>query len=289
VEFTHLLIENGAPGGAGFNSQWGYPFYYGLVPEILKSDNGQVDMGKVSLVFSNTNNDGGDINRLMFTECHDQASNQNKGRIPSIIDPGGSGSKPSYWAQKKAMLGIAIVLTAPLFPMLFYGQEMLSYQTFNFPVPPNLDWRLATANKGLVQEVTDLLALRTNKFGTTSGLTGYGTKNLLVVNDNTNKVLVTQRYLTSQNRIGAITNNNEVGITGDGSVVVVVNMCGTNYTSFILRNMPSNGIWNIQFNGDLQKYSKDFANFGANQTSVNVQGGNGALMLPGYSVVILSQ
>lgn len=167
----------GAPGGAGFDSQWGYPFYYGFVTELIKSgkliclgylltillDNSQIDMGHVSLVYSNRNDDGGDINRLMFTECHDMASNQNKGRIPSIVDPGGNGYKPSYckWslilplfilgAQKKSMLGIAFVLTAPRYPMLFYGQEMLSYQTFNFPVPPALDWGLASANKGLVQ------------------------------------------------------------------------------------------------------------------------------------------
>ena len=49
--------------------------------------------------------------------------------------------------------------------MIFYGQEMLTYATFNFPVPPNLDWGLAQANAGMVQETTDLLSLRTGTSG----------------------------------------------------------------------------------------------------------------------------
>ena len=41
----------------------------------------------------------------------------------------------SWWAQKKAMFGIGVVLTAELFPMLFYGQEMLTYATFQVQIP----------------------------------------------------------------------------------------------------------------------------------------------------------
>jgi hypothetical protein len=34
--------------------------------------------------------------RVLFTENHDMASNQNKGRIPSQVNPGGSPYVPNY-------------------------------------------------------------------------------------------------------------------------------------------------------------------------------------------------
>jgi hypothetical protein len=121
-------------------------------------------MNKVASVIKNSNGAGGDPHRVMFTENHDMASNQNHGRIPAMVNPGGSPYKPNYCnfcliatsnsrlgAQKKAMLGLGVILSSPVFPMLFYGQEMLSYATFNFPSPPAIDWNLPTANSGLVQ------------------------------------------------------------------------------------------------------------------------------------------
>ena len=82
-----------------------------------------------------------------------QASNQNHGRIPNVVDPGGNPAKPTYWAVKKSMLGMGVILTAPGIPMLLQGQEFLTYASFTFPVPPPLDWSLAQTNAGLVEEV----------------------------------------------------------------------------------------------------------------------------------------
>lgn len=70
--------------------------------------------------------------------------------------------------------------------MLFYGQEMLTYKSFDFPVPPPIDWSLAQINSGLVKEVTDLIFLRTNRNATTSGLSGNYTSILSA--DQQNKV-----------------------------------------------------------------------------------------------------
>jgi hypothetical protein len=58
------------------------------------------------------------------------------------------------------MLGLGVVLTCVRFPMLFQGQEMLTYASFAFPSPPALDWSAAQAGPGLVQETADLVALR---------------------------------------------------------------------------------------------------------------------------------
>lgn len=53
-------------------------------------------MTKVAAAIVNQNNAAGDPHRVMFTENHDMASNQNHGRIPEIINPGGNPYKPTY-------------------------------------------------------------------------------------------------------------------------------------------------------------------------------------------------
>ena len=219
--------QGGVKGGAGFTSQWGYGFFYPYFTQLTQGSNSNIDMGEVANLITDTNDAGGDPRRTMFTENHDMASNQNKGRIPGVVNPGGNPYSPSYYAQKKAMLGLATILTSPLYPMLFYGQEMLTYATFQFPVPPNLDWGLANANAGIVKEVTDLIALRTNKYGTTSGLTGNFTQILSISNDASDKVVLFRRSTSSS----------------DPGVVVVLNYYQTSYPSFQLQNMPADGQW----------------------------------------------
>lgn len=131
----------GAPGGAGFNGQWGYKdFYYPFFAQLTMANNGAVDMSTVANL-ATTSTEG---SRVLFTEVcacasllahtrallmvpcaaqnHDMASNQNNGRIPNIVDPNGNPLKPSYWAQKKSMLGMGVLITAPGIPMLFQGQ-----------------------------------------------------------------------------------------------------------------------------------------------------------------------
>jgi hypothetical protein len=58
------------------------------------------------------------------------------------------------------MLGVGVVLTSSLYPMLFQGQEMLTYKSFDFPNPPPIDWNLPTINSGIVSLVSDLISLR---------------------------------------------------------------------------------------------------------------------------------
>ena len=194
----------GAPGGAGFVSQWGYVgFFYSFFTQLTEANNQNVDMNTVATLASSST----EGTRVLFTENHDmvcgppgncqripvrahayahrvcscvfvlgcslwQASQQNHGRIPNIVNPGGNPAKPTYWALKKSLLGMGVVLTAPGIPLLLQGQEMLTYATFEFPSPPPLDWSLVSTNAGVVQAVTDMIALRTNRDGTSLGLTG---------------------------------------------------------------------------------------------------------------------
>lgn len=261
----------GAAGGAGFVSQWGYVgFFYAFFTDLTQSDNSDVNMQQVATLASSST----EGRRVLFTENHDMASNQNHGRIPNIVDPGGNPAKPTYWAVKKAMMGMGVILTAPGIPMLLQGQEFLTYATFNFPTPPPLDWSLVQTNVGLVQEVSDMMSLRANRNGTSVGLTGKNAAITQVVNTNSAKVAVVHRW--SDNG-------------GNGQhMLVVYNMYETKCASFTLTNVPMDGKWEVVFNGDSTEYSSLFANCGAGQNSITVSNGSASLQLPEYSMIVLA-
>jgi len=235
------------------------------------ANNDNLDGNAISKMITAT--DGEDPHRVMYTENHDKASNQQNGRIPAIVDPSGTPSNPSYWAFKKAFMGIGMLFTCSGTPMLFYGQEFMTYSRFDYPFPPNLNWSLASINQGATYYVQDLSTLRTNKNGTTAGLSGSQTSMLQMINNSTTKIFQFSRY-----------SNNPSDAT-----VVVANMYQTNYTSFQLKNMPSDGVWNVRFNGDSTRYSSQLGNFGVSQKSITVSGGTGNIMLPEYAIVILSK
>ena len=52
------------------------------------------------------------------------------------------------------------------------GQELLTYESFDFPTPPKFDWGLVDSNAGMLREVKDLIALRSNTAGFSHGLVG---------------------------------------------------------------------------------------------------------------------
>ena len=208
-------------GGAGFDAEWGYPFYFAATQEVTKSNNDQIDLAKVmDACVASTGK------AVIFSENHDISSNQDHGgvygRIPHRVDVIGrkcdatianridcgakvGAGQPSceaagccwapvqdpthgtpwcfhksgnpdpaadpnrYWAQKKAMLLLGLVLTCPGSPMLLQGQELLSYDSFDFPTPPKLDWSLADTNAGMLRESRDMIALRSNREGRSYG------------------------------------------------------------------------------------------------------------------------
>ena len=261
----------GAPGGAGFVSQWGYVgFFYSFFTQLTEANNQDVDMNTVATLASSST----EGTRVLFTENHDMASQQNHGRIPNIVNPGGNPAKPTYWALKKSLLGMGVVLTAPGIPLLLQGQEMLTYATFEFPSPPPLDWSLVSTNAGVVQAVTDMIALRTNRDGTSLGLTGDNAAIVQVIDGSAQKVAVIHRWSSE---------------TGAGQhMLVIYNMYQTKCAAFTLTNVPMDGTWKVVFNGDLQEYSSQYANCGASQTTVTVSNGSGSVQLPEFSMLVLA-
>ncbi len=263
----------GAPGGAGFTRQWGELFYYSYVPnELVIPDNSNAEMAAVAQIL--VNQDGEDPHRILYTENHDKASNQQAGRIPMIVNPGGSASSPTYWAVKKALMGVSMLMTTSGTPMLLYGQEFLTFLPFTFPVPPTLNWTLATTtNAGFVRAVTDLVKLRLgNGARNTASLSCRGGSILDVTDQGSTKLAAILRRCPS----------------GPGDTIVVVNMGSTSQT-YSFGGIPNSGVYQVLFNGDLKIYSPQFGNGGASQTSVTVSNGQVSLTAPAYAMLILAQ
>ena len=119
-------------------------------------------MYSVSNIIGQTyNNDA--FQRVIYTELHDADSNGAQ-RVPEMIWPANA---DSCYSKKRSTLGAAIVLTAPGIPMLFMGQEFLSWGYFD--PSQALDWSHANTFAGIVQLYRDLIHLRRNWFNTNSG------------------------------------------------------------------------------------------------------------------------
>ena len=253
-----LLTQSVASGGAGFSSQWAYKDWaYGFIQALTSSDNASVNASAIASLLSSST----EGRRMLFTENHDVSSTQNKGRIPAQIDSGGSPYNPSYWACKKSMLGIAGVVLGQGAAMLLQGQEFLTYAPFAFPIPPKIDWALASANAGLVQEVRTLLQLNVDSFGPASIVK--------VVNSEIQKVIVLSRP--------------------NSNIVCAFNLFQASIRGFPLTNMPApDGEWSVVFNGDDSAYSPLYKDFGMDQKTVSIAQGAGKLDLPEYSVVCIT-
>ena len=138
------------------------------------------------------------------------------------------------------------------------GQELLTYETFNFPVPPALQWARASTYSGVVAEVHDLIALRLNRAGTTPGLLGAHSRVLATSDDAPDKVALALPQVIVLQRW-----QNE-----SASTIVVYNWYEKEYAAYGLKNLPADGTWYVRFNGDSTKYSSQFGNYGANQTQI---------------------
>jgi 1,4-alpha-glucan branching enzyme len=75
-----------AQGGAGFDGYWGYPWYFGTVDEILKRTTDTIDAANVAGLCAGSALRSG-WEAVLFSENHDVASNQHRGRIPFAVDP----------------------------------------------------------------------------------------------------------------------------------------------------------------------------------------------------------
>jgi 1,4-alpha-glucan branching enzyme len=263
--------EGWLSGTAGFDSTWyASPFQNHVVSQLTPSSDAARNMGSINYAVNVNHNGGGapGWGNVFFMETHDSAGDLNGGqRLPVKID----GSNPtSYYARKRSTLGAAITLTAPGIPMILQGEEMLTTTQFGADEAEALDWSRTNTYSGIVSLYTDLIHLRRNLDGRSSGLTGWNVFTMWT--DNSNKLIAYRRW--------------DTGATGD-DVVVIANFANTTWPSYDVPNFPKSGTWYTLVNSDSTKYSSDYGDYGP--TSIVVTGSTGTISIAPYSVLIFSQ
>ena len=261
-------------GTSGFDSTWANVFFDTVLPQLTNSSDSSRSMLAISSAV-NLNHDGvgsGGWGNVLFMENHDKSGLLNAqygaNRLPVRI----SASSPTgYAARKRSTLGIALTLTAPGIPMILQGEEMLTTDLFNDSTAIN--WSLTNTYSGIVSLYRDLIRLRRNLDGVSSGLKGLNGTTLNRDESSTGKLIAYSRW--------------DTGATGDDVVVVAnfVNLARTNYTI----NFPKSGNWYTQFNSDSTNYGSDYGNIGSRLVVASGSSPTGQVTIAPYSVLILTQ
>ena len=269
LEDDPIMVTPTADGGAGFAAQWDVGFIRRVRPSLEVADDAARDMDRIVDGIVGTGR-GDPTSRVIYTESHDDVAD-GLVRLPEAIAPGDA---RSWWSQKRAVLGAALVLTSPGIPMLFQGQELLEDGWFDDTV--GLDWDKLSENRGIARLHRDLIALRRAVDGTTAGLRGPNVAILRA--DQKAKVLVMHRW--------------DAGGPHDDTVVVA------NFADRTIDDLrvgfPAPGRWNVRFNSDAAGYSREFGSHEANDLDADGEAldgckQSGLVSVGPYSVVILSR
>jgi 1,4-alpha-glucan branching enzyme len=258
--------------GAGFGSQWGSGFLHTLRGALVTPDDGARNMYALrDVIAQRFNNDA--FQRVVYTESHDEvAASAGQARVPELISPG---QADSFFAQKRSTLGAAIVMTAPGIPMIFMGQEFLTWGAWTDAA--SLDWSMPARFAGIRSLYRDLIRLRRNWFDTTRGLSGHEI-NVHHVND-ADKVVAFHRWAGGGPR---------------DDVVIIANLANRSYDSYHL-GFPRAGGWRVRLNSDWRGYSAAFTGHPSFDLDAGPDGAadgmpcGGAVGLGPYTCVILSQ
>ncbi|MFI8605686.1 alpha-amylase family glycosyl hydrolase [Cellulophaga baltica] len=247
--------------GLGYGSQWDMNFVH-PVREVLEDPyDTSRDLQKIvdALEFKYSTDV---FTRIVYTESHDEVAN-GKARVPEEIQPGDA---ESAFAKKRAILGIALTLTAPGIPMLFQGQEFIEDEYFQDTEA--LDWSKFEKHKGIQKLVRDLICLRTGKHDRTAGLRDQGIQ--IVHFNNETKILAYIREDRDHKE----------------PVLVILNFSTIDYQNYGI-GLEQNADWKLRFNSSWNGYDPDFSDLeiqGINhfQEETDGQEWTGKLTIPGY-------
>ena len=253
----------------GFDSAWDttYPGYF--TPILTNTLDANRDMNAVANAIQYNVRYGGyaSPSRVQFLESHDVVGDLNSGvRLVTAID---SLTPGSYRARKLSTLGAAVTLTAPGIPMIFQGQEMLEYQSFDSS--RLVDWSKTNSYSRIVQFYRDLIYARRDLRGYTPGLEGDECGVLQV--DNVNKLIAFHRWKSA---------------APNQDAVVVANFSGSTRNNYSV-SFPSAGTWYVHLNGDSTNYSADYGNIGSPVVVASGSPANASVTIGPYSALILSQ
>lgn len=176
---------------------------------------------------------GTPFKRVVYTESHDEVVN-GQARVPEEIQ---LGDAESAFAEKRALLGIVLTLTAPGIPMLFQGQEFIEDEYFQDT--EELDWDKQKRHRGIYHMVADLIKLRS---GESEGGNGLRTQDITIVHFNPEtKILVYKR-----------------GEGGESPVLVVLNFSNRDHGDYGI-GMGEGANWQLCINSVAKEYDDNFS------------------------------
>ncbi|HEX5282951.1 MAG TPA: alpha-amylase family glycosyl hydrolase [Bryocella sp.] len=261
-------------GGMGFSTQWSDSLCYALRNAVIPSTDSSRPMQPIVNALNALSGPNA-FKYVVYTENHDKddPGSYLGGRLPELIHPGQS---DSWESKKRSTLAAAVVLTAPAIPMIFQGQEFLTWQPFynGEAQPAQIDWTMATTFSGITSLYRDMIHLRRNWFNNTRGLQGPNLHILPVFADN---MLVYHRW-------------DQGGAADD--VIVVCNFANISYSSYAI-GLPRRGTWRVRFNSDANTYDSTFSNWHSFDTvadgpPLNGMPYSGNIGIGPYTCIILS-
>jgi len=264
------ITASPAAGGLGFHTQWDGGFHWSVTGAAAAASDGAVDLGGVRGALLNAYN-GDPFQRVLYVESHDTAGNDGQ-RLPVRIDAADSSS---LVARRRAMLAAGVLFTAPGVPMIFQGQEMLEDVKF-VPQPPPLDWSKATANAPFRTFYRDMIRLRRNADGVSSGLLGAKVAVTHFNDSASDKVVVYRRWSKP----------------GD-DVMVVANFGSRSYARYDV-GVPQPGAWVARVDSDAVRYGDDLGRAAPTTVTMFATPRDGlpataAIALAPYSIVVLTK
>ena len=173
-------------GGCGYGAQWDADFVHPIRAFLQEPDDVNRNIEVVEWALKRRYSRG-IYHRIVYTESHDETAN-GRARVPEELSNGDVDN--DTFAKRRSMQGIALTLTAPGIPMLFYGQELLEYKWFDDT--HNLHWERQEQFPEFNRIVSELITLKKSQGTAQSGLSGDGLETLHF--DNENKVLAYARF-----------------------------------------------------------------------------------------------
>ncbi len=263
------LTKSVDSGGTGFSSQWDAQFVHPIRDVVQQTEDQYRSMFAVRDALCHRYNFSA-FERVVYSESHDEVAN-GKSRVPTEIDP----EDPKGWyAQKRSTLAACMVFTAPGIPMIFQGQEFMRGGWFDDS--SGIDWDEEKDCHGIVRLYRDLIRLRLNRKGVSSGLTGQRIE-CHHLNDG-DKLIGFRRW--------------KEGGPGDDTIIVA-NFSNREWEDYRV-GFVREGLWQLHFNSDAEYYSEDFSNFESHDVQAEKipydgLSASGIVSIAPYSVLIFSE
>lgn len=246
--------------GVEFQSQWDHGFLNDIRHMATTSSDSERNMSTLVQHLTSA-----DFNQVVYVESHDSCGDlNNKHRLPRDIQPD---NPQGYYAKKRSLLANAVALVSPAIPMIFMGSEF--NEDWDFSNNHSLQWSsLAKTNQGIIQAYSDLIHLRRNTKGVSSGLKSLGNVSAPLV-DNAKNI---------------------VGCRRGNDLYMLFNWSATAQSNYSI-TLPASGAWYCVFNSDSQNYDASFGHVGprVNEVVSAGTGGSAKVSIGAYSLLIFSR